>query len=373
MFWNAGGTLEIFQPLIMKWILCSFFTFLWIAANTQNLTDKFTQISHRVETFKESEHVPGVAIAITSHGELIYAEGFGYADLEQNSSVNPLTTRFRIGSISKSLTASVLAKQLQQGLVDLDNPVQHYLPSYPSDGDKSMITLRLLGGHLAGIRHYNGNEFLMNEHYTDVIPALDIFKNDPLLHKPGSKYAYSSYGFNLISAVMQTVAGKPFLELMDDELIKPLGLLHTGPDMVSDIIPDRTGYYVEDLQGNVVNAPAVDNSYKWAGGGFLSSATDLCRFANALLGEDFWTADTRKLFITSQKDDSNKETHYGIGFRSDTDNAGRHWFGHSGGSVGGTSNLVIYPEAELVIVVLTNKSNVRIGTLNQEIAAMILD
>lgn len=358
----------------MKWIITLLFAVLtWTSSNAQNLSDKLDQVKHRVEEFKESQHVPGVAVAVTSHGELIYAEGFGYADLEQNVTVDALSTRFRIGSISKSLTASVLAKQYQQGLIDLDLPVQHYLPSYPADGDKSMITIRLLGGHLAGIRHYNGNEFLMTEHYSDVITALDIFKDDPLLHKPGSKYAYSSYGFNLISAVMQTVGGKPFLDLMDDELIKPLGLLHTGPELANAIIPGRTRFYVEDLQGNITNAPAVDNSYKWAGGGYLSSATDLCRFANTLLGTDFWSESVRTLFTTSQKDASGQDTGYGIGFRSDMDDAGRHWFGHSGGSVGGTSNLVIYPDDQMVIVVLTNKFNVRIGKLNQEIAAMLLD
>ncbi|MEZ4897775.1 MAG: serine hydrolase domain-containing protein [Saprospiraceae bacterium] len=343
------------------------------STTAQNLSTRQLAVHDRVVSFRESGVIPGVAVAITHHGELIYAEGFGYADLENQVPVDPLRTKFRIGSISKSLTAAVLARQYQRGEIDLDATIQRYLPDYPVNGGKDRITLRLLGGHLAGMRHYRGEEFLLNVHYADVQSALQIFESDSLLSLPGSAYSYSSYGFNLLSAAMEAAAGKPFLQLMKDELFLPLGLMHTCADQVSDIIADRTSYYARDLQGNIINAPAVDNSYKWAGGGFIASATDLCHFAYTLLGEDFWKPSIRDQFIQSQRTTSGESTGYGIGFSSHNDEAGRHWFGHSGGSVGGTSNMVIYPEEELIIVVLTNASNVRIGQLNQELAALILD
>lgn len=122
--------------------------------------------------------IPGVAIAVAVNGRLAYAQGFGYADLEERVPVWP-TTKFRIGSISKSLTATALVQLVEQGKIDLDAPVQKYVPSFPDKGAK--ITPRLLAGHLAGIRHYKGEEFLISQHYDSVLDALKIFENDPLV------------------------------------------------------------------------------------------------------------------------------------------------------------------------------------------------
>ena len=122
---------------------------------------------------------PGLALAVAVDGKIVYSEGFGYADLEQRVPIWP-TTKFRIGSISKPLTAVGLMELVQAGKVDLDAPVQKYVPSFPDKG--AVITVRMIGGHLGGIRHYRGDEFLIQKHYDSVLEALQIFENDPLLY-----------------------------------------------------------------------------------------------------------------------------------------------------------------------------------------------
>ncbi|MFL5571671.1 MAG: serine hydrolase domain-containing protein, partial [Gemmatimonadaceae bacterium] len=150
--------------------------------------------------------IPGASVTVLRNGREIWSEGLGVADLENNLPVTPLT-KFRIGSVSKPITAVAMAALVEEGKLDLDAPIQKYVPAFPVK--KYPITARELAGHLAGIRHYSGDEFLSNRHYANVTSSLDIFKNDTLLFRPGDKYSYSTYGFVLLSAVVEGAAGEP--------------------------------------------------------------------------------------------------------------------------------------------------------------------
>jgi len=297
--------------------------------------------------------VPGLAVAVSVNGEIVWAEGFGYADLENRVPVWP-TTRFRIGSVSKPLTAAALAQLVEQGKLDLDAPVQKYVPSFPDKG--ALITPRLLAGHLAGIRHYQGDEFLLAKRYNTVTESLAIFKDDPLLHPPGTKFAYSSYGWNLLSAAVEGASGQDFLSYMHQNVFDRLGLRDTTADWNEKIILHRTRFYVRTKDGQLLNAPYVDNSYKWAGGGFLSTVEDLVRFGSALLRPGFLKLQTVEMLWTSQKTTDGKETKYGIGWNVTRDTQGRRMVYHSGGSIGGTTMLIIYPDAKVVIALIANLS-----------------
>src|SRR5215467_6458360 len=209
--------------------------------------------------------IPGLTLAVAVDGKIVYAEGFGYADLEQRVPVWP-TTKFRIASDSKPLTAAGLMLLVEQGRIDLDAPVEKYVPSFPDKGAK--ITARLLAGHLAGIRHYRDDEFQIARHYDSVLEGLEIFAADPLVSPPGKEFHYSSYGFNLLSAVMESAAGENFLAYMRSHVFVPLGLRHTVADQTAEIIEQRARPYRKTDDGVLRNAPYVDNSYKWAGGGF---------------------------------------------------------------------------------------------------------
>jgi CubicO group peptidase (beta-lactamase class C family) len=309
----------------------------------------------------------GLSIAVGIKGEIVWSEGFGHADLEQQVPVTR-DTKFRIGSVSKSLTAAALAQLVEQGKLDLDAPVQRYVPSFPDKGKP--VTVRQVAGHLAGIRHYRGDEFLLARRFNSVTESLAIFKDDPLLFDPGTRYSYSSYGWNLLSAVVEGASGQSFLDYMRASVFDRLGLKNTAADENDRIIPHRTRFYQRTADGAVRNAPYVDSSYKWAGGGFLSTMDDLVRFGSAHLQAGFLKAETLSVLFTSQKTAAGEPTNYGIGWRVAPDDQGRRTIGHSGGSVGGTTMLLIYPDSGVVVAMAVNMSSARLGASS---AAQIAD
>jgi len=295
--------------------------------------------------------IPGVQVAVAIDGKLVWSEGFGYADAERK---RPVTreTQFRIGSVSKPLTAAAVALLYEQGKLDLDAPVQRYVPSFPDKGYP--ITTRQLAGHLAGIRHYKDREFLLNRRFATVLEGLTIFQDDSLLFPPGTRFSYSSYAWNLVSAVVEGASGDNFLHFMSAHVFRPLGLTHTAPDRVDSLIPGRTQPYERDSGGTYHLAPAVDNSYKWAGGGFVSTGEDLVRFGSALLEPGFLKPETLDLLFTSQRTSSGEATGYGIGFFLTTDSLGHRWVFHGGGAVGGTAVFGLDRDSRLVVTILTN-------------------
>jgi len=311
---------------------------------------------------------PGIAIAVSVDGETVWSEGFGYADLEHRVPMWP-SVKFRVGSVSKSMTAAAVATLVEAGRLDLDVPIQRYVPSFPEKPHP--ITTRQLGGHLAGIRAYKGDENFIRDPYPTVVAALEIFQDDPLLHAPGTAFSYTSYGFNLISAVVEGASGQPFLDYMREAVLGPLGMRETLADFVTPIVPGRTSYYVRNDAGQVVNAPFVNNSYKWAGGGFLSTTEDVLRFANAHLTGDYLSDSSQALLFTEQQTRDGQGVGYGFGWFIQRDVAGRRLLSHSGGSVGGTSLMIMQPETRVVVVGLINLTRANNGVVREVLRRFI--
>ena len=315
--------------------------------------------AHAIACEQLAPKIPGLAIAVAVDGKIVWSEAFGYADLEAKIAATP-ATQFRIGSVSKPLTADAVAQLYEAGKLDLDAPVQRYVPTFPDKGVP--ITTRELGGHLAGIRHYKGDEFTLNRRYGSVTEALAIFKDDPLLSPPGAKYSYSSYGFNLLSAVVEGASHEPFLPYMSVHVFRPLHMSSTAPDKNDSLIPNRTRFY--DAQGGgFTPSPTVDNSYKWAGGGFLSTAEDLVRFGSAHLTPPpgYLKVATLELLYTPQHTTSGEATQYGIGWFVGTDTLGHRYVYHGGGSVGGTTAFGVDRDSRVVIAVVSNLTDAPLG------------
>ncbi len=323
-----------------------------------------------VEALMGRERIPGISVAVMIEGDIVWSEGFGYADIEQRVPVTPLT-KMRIGSVSKPITAAAVGLLMEAGKLDLDAPIQTYVPSFPDKGE--VITTRLLAGHLAGIRHYRGDEMMSDTYYPTVAAGLAIFQDDPLLAPPGERYSYSSYGWNLVSAAVEGAAGEPFLPFMQREVFDALALRHTTAEFMDSLITFRTRYYVHDDAGRVVNAPFVDNSYKWAGGGFISTAEDVVRFGDAILHGRLLRPATVEALWASQHTSAGEPTNYGIGWRSGADDEGRRTVGHTGGSVGGTTLFTIYPDEDVIVCVISNLSNTRFNGLDGTIAAYFFE
>lgn len=315
---------------------------------------------------KSSAKVPGLAVAVAMDGKIVWSEAFGYADLETKKPVTT-TTRFRIGSVSKPLTAAGLVLLVQRGQLDLDAPVQKYVPDFPVKPE-GVITTRLAAGHLAGIRHYRGSETHLNRPFASVHDGLEIFENDPLLSPPGGKFSYSTYSWSLVSAVMESAAHREFLDYMESEVFKPLRMDHTRPDRAGVVDPDRTRFYKKQEDGKFVEAEPINSSYKWAGGGFLSTAEDLVRFGSALLQLGYLTAPSLKLLFTSQKTADGKSTGNGIGWFVRHDAEGQPFYYHTGGQQGATSMIFIAPQERLVVALVCNLTAADILGEGKEIA-----
>ena len=313
---------------------------------------------------------PAFSCAVASHGNVLWAEAFGLADLEQRVPATPLTM-FRIGSLSKPLTAAGALLLYDRKQLDLDAPIQTYVPSFPDKG--SSITIRELLGHLGGIRHYADNDFgglVENvKHYTSLEDGLLIFKNDPLVAPPRTKWSYSSYGFNLVGVAMEHISGQDFAAFMQLNVFEPLGMKHTDVDDHVRIIAHRAAFYEVAENGAFVNAPFADLSYKYPSGGFLSTPTDLVVFASALLRPGFLMEPTRRMLFTSQKTLDGHDTGYGMGWQLKADEnggyetglqvektKGERYFWHRGAGVGGHAALVIYPDANVVAACAQNTS-----------------
>jgi CubicO group peptidase (beta-lactamase class C family) len=320
---------------------------------------------HALACQRLAPRIPGVQIAVAIDGTLVWSEGFGYADAARRRPVMR-ETQFRVGSVAKPLTAAAVALLYEQGKLDLDTPIQRYVPTFPEKGYP--ITTRQLAGHLAGIRHYRDREFFQNRHFATVRDGLAIFQDDSLLFPPGTRFSYSSYGWNLVSAVVEGAAGEDFLSYISAHVFRPLGLAHTAPDRADSVIPDRTQFYDADSTGAYHVAPQVDNSYKWAGGGFVSTAEDLVKFGSALVAPGFLRPETLDLLFTTQRTSAGAETGYGIGWFLRADSLGHRWAFHGGSAVGGTAVFGLDRDARVVVAVLTNLSDAPMGPV-QEIEA----
>lgn len=342
-------------------------TFYGVAQSSQDVKTSDSLLT----AFVAKTQIPGLSVSISQKGKFLFSKGYGFADVEKKKPVDPGKTKFRIGSVSKTLTASGLALLYESGKIDLDAPIQQYVPSWPDKG--STITLRMLAGHLAGIRHYKGNEFYSSTKYETVIEGLDIFINDPFINQPGTEYSYSSYGWNLISVAMENAATpKDFLSLIEKDVFKALKMKNTEADHADRSIKNRSDFFLMRENGPV-EAPYVDNSYKWAGGGFVGTTEDLCRFGQAHMKQGFLKQATLDEWMKSQQTTAGKETNYGLGWRVFKRPSGNTFVGHSGGSVGGITYFLMHIPTETVLAITGNMSPLNYAGLQFKLMEMFID
>lgn len=318
------------------------------------------EASRMVSEFAESGGAPGLSVSVGWCDRIIWSKGFGFADIEQQVRADPATTKFRVGSVAKPMTALALVTLVTQGRIDVDADVRRYVPNFPQKAHD--FSVRQLAGHLAGIRHYADDEAYSRKHYSSVVESLGIFKDDPLIAAPGSEWKYSSYGYNLLSAVIERAADKPFLDYMAESVFVPLGMTATVPDRLLEVVPRRGRYYVR-RDGKFFNEPEVDNSNKWASGGILSTTDDLARFGLAHMNDRLVSPEMRTLLWTEQKTAAGVGTGYGIGWRIVDDADGNRWIGHGGGSIGGTTQFWLFPDSRLVIAMTSNLSELDYGDI----------
>jgi serine beta-lactamase-like protein LACTB len=242
----------------------------WVAA--QAYRAEIRSVRGLVPRMKRAFAAPGLSIAIAADGKLVWSQSCGFADVRRRRPV-ARTTQFRIGSVSKALTAATVARLNEEGRLDVDADIRDYVVAFPRS--RSPITLRQLGGHLGGVRHYRGDEAINTIHYRSLTDSLRVFINDPLIASPGAAFHYSSYGFNLLGAAVERATDSDFRGAVGSTLLRPLAMRSTS---VGRPPAGGTRFYEVTGARRAVPAPRVDLSDRYPSGGFLSTAEELVRF-----------------------------------------------------------------------------------------------
>jgi serine beta-lactamase-like protein LACTB len=308
------------------------------------------------------QNLPGLSVAVGASGEIVWAEGFGWADLDNRVKVAP-GMRFRIGTASIALTSAAVGLLLEKGRLKLDEEIQTHVPEFPKK--QWPVTLRQLMGHLAGVRNDGGDDGpLLSARCERSVEGLQHFAERPLLFEPGTQYRYSSYGWILVSAAVEAAADEPFLTFMRRQIFKPLGMDDTRADSATEPIADRaTPYFprfASDPRYGLHLMREIDYSCYAGSSAFLSTPSDLVRFGMAIHSGKLLQPATVKLLQTSQRLASGRETGYGLGWDLETVAlAGEHTrtVGHDGESLGGmVASLMTFPERGIVVAVTSNIS-----------------
>ncbi|GAB4535804.1 MAG: serine hydrolase domain-containing protein [Parvularculaceae bacterium] len=298
---------------------------------------------------------PAMTASVAIDGEIVWSGAVGWADFERRRPA-AVTTVMRIGSTSKAVTAAALARLVDRGVIDLDAPITEYMTDLPNP-EWADITPRMLASHMAGVPHYGENTDSIGKyhtgalraHFDDMREALKIFDSSALLFAPGTDFEYSSLGTVLLGAVMRAAEGKPYVEIVHDEVIAPVGL-------TSMTISPKTGgrgefaqfYYREGARYRPWRS--VDLSHRLPGGGWAATSADLARLGVKWLDEDFISPATRDAFWTPQRLASGEvnEQNYAIGWRwreYEIDGVGlARNANHGGVSRGAQSWLLVYPD-----------------------------
>jgi CubicO group peptidase (beta-lactamase class C family) len=306
---------------------------------------------------------PSFSAAVARNGKLVWAGAAGWQDIGGKISATP-ATRYRIGSTSKTITTTVLARLVDKGVINLDEHIGSYAANLP---DKWLaLTPRQLMSHTAGIVGYDENRDLqgmyqtlrLQKRYTDLADTLETIDDSDLMYPPGTAFLYSSFDVNLMSVVMQNATGTAFLELVEQEVTTPLSLSNTYGDNPARRDEYEARFY-EVINGEAKPWRDVDLSVKTAGGGFISRPTDMVLLASAWLDNSFIASATRTIFWEPQRLTSGEvnEQNYALGWRADETRIGGKTYQrlHHGGVAKGAMNwLVLYPELGISVNISIN-------------------
>jgi serine beta-lactamase-like protein LACTB, mitochondrial len=308
------------------------------------------------------QNLPGLSVAVGAGGEIVWAEGFGWANLGRRERVTP-GTRFRIGTASTVLTSAAVGLLLEKRGLKLDDEIQKYVPAFPKK--QQPVTLGHLMGHVAGVRNDGGDEGpLLSQHCDRPVEGLPAFADRSLLFEPGTHYRYSSYGWIVVSAAVEAAAGVPFFTFMRKHIFEPLSMEDTIADSTSELISNRSTFYfprfAADPRYGLHLMRPIDYSCYGGASAFLSTPSDLVRFGMAINGGKLLQPATVQLLQTSQRLASGEETGYGLGWDLETVTlAGKQTrvVGHDGVTLGGmVASLLTFRESGLVVAVTSNLS-----------------
>lgn len=307
------------------------------------------------------QNLPGLSVAVGVNGSLVWAEGLGWASIENRVAVAP-NTKFRVLGASETLTSAAVGLLVEKDRLKLDDEIQKYVPEFPKK--QWPVTLRQLMGHVGGVPNDAGDEAPISERCERTVDGLklDNFAERPLRFEPGTQSRYSSYGWVLVSAAVEAAAGEPFFSYVRSQVLEPLGLSDTRPENWTEPIPNRATFYFPRFAADTYYGPEAvregDHSC-WAGAlAYLSTPSDLVRFGMAFGSGKLVQPATVRALQTPQVLASDEQTRFGLGWELGTQQIGGASLRLAGSndarSIGGSTSLITFPERGIVVAVMTN-------------------
>ncbi len=323
---------------------------------------------------------PGASVLVVKDGKTIIRKAYGMGNIELNIPLRPDMV-FRLGSITKQFTSAAIMKLVEQGKINLDDPMTKYLPDYPVHGYN--ITIENLLTHTSGIKSYTSLPEVMEQQINEdltVQELTDTFKNQPMDFAPSTAYLYNNSGYSLLGAIIEKVSGKTYEEYIQEEIFTPLGMTHSYYGSFTKIIPNRVmGYHV--TEDGVQNAEYISMRIPYSAGSLLSTVDDLQKWTDALyagkvVSNESLQKMTTPYVLSNGKNAGSDKEDQGYGYAlSVADLKGHRVVGHGGGINGFSTNLQRIEDEDLLVVILTNNASATIGpsTVTSQLFAIALD
>lgn len=314
------------------------------------------EVSTEAQKHLDNKKAVGLSVGICVDGKVVYAAGFGWEDREKKIRASA-DTSYRLGSVSKPITGVAIMKAVEGEKLDLDRDVRSYVPSWPDD--KAGITLRHIMTHTSGIRHYNFKDGRVYKHYTTAAAALDRFKSDPLIAPIGTKYSYSTHAWTLAAAALESATNKALPELIEEVAGAELSTLRCE-DVTGSLLPHSAQLYGPGESPKPYER-REDNSWKYAGGGLVSTAGDLSLFGGRFMKGRIITSESVDAMLTPGGGAAG--TNQGLAWRLNGS-----LFSHTGAQQGCAAALYCDRSMGLSVAVLSNTE----GAAPAELAMKIL-
>ena len=299
-------------------------------------------------------------VVVTEKGVPVYSKGFGMADYEKGVA-NSQDIKYRIGSVTKSFTATMIMQLQEQGKLSVQDKVSKYLPGFPNS-DK--ITLHHLLTNTSGLPDFVNHWGEVNTKPATTNDILALVKDKPLEFEPGSKWSYSSTGFVLLAQVIEKVTGKPYEKVLHKQILKPLKMNSTGMEFSKPVEGMAKGYNHDAADRKL--AKFIDMSWCHAAGAMYSTTTDLGKFDAALRGNKLLNEASKKQMFTPVKNN------YGYGWVIDSVYKQLR-ISHSGAINGFKANFIRLPQREMTITILSNYESQQVnGPISRDVTAIVL-
>jgi CubicO group peptidase (beta-lactamase class C family) len=311
--------------------------------------------SDLIENAVKENQTIGIVAGFSRNGQIKWQQGAGYMDLE-NKTVFDTTTKTRIASITKPMTAIAIMQLYENGLLKLDEPIQTYLPTFPKkkEGD---ITIRQLLQHSSGLDGYRNTSEQENKiNYPGLDDAVSLFKDRDLIATPGQTFHYTTYGYVVLGLIIERVSGMSYAAYLQANIWDKVQMKNTGIEYFNSVVPKKTMIYHRNSKGKIKGAAQTNLSDRIPGGGVYSTVTDMLRFGDAIVNNSLIKASTFKM-MTENPNLKTEGNGYGFGWYlyGENPNYG-NVYGHNGTQTGASTFLMLLPEQKTTIVVLSNTS-----------------